>query len=62
MRAQKSVHPFKGRGAVKKFTLFQGGGGGAKGFRPVIFPFCKAPSLPVINERFLRVKTRQCAL
>ena len=41
-------------GGVKSFKL-SGGGGGAKRFRPAIFPFC-SPPLPVINDQSLSLQ------
>ena len=48
---RKKFPPFK-RGVQKVLPCLEGGGG-AKSFRPVIFPFCSHP-LPVINDQSLR--------
>ena len=50
MGGHKMFPPFK-TGGANRFTLSRGGGG-TKGFRPVIPPFCTP--LPVINDQSLR--------
>ena len=40
-------------GDAKGFQPCLEGGGGAKSFGPVIFPFCSPPPLPVISDQSL---------
>ena len=45
--------PLFKRGTQIVLPCLEGGGGGAKSFRPAIFPFV-GPLLPVINDQSLR--------